>query len=229
MSDNTANTIRRFGHPIIILIDIVSILIGFYGLHNARPQLPDNLKQAGHWQFLTNISLLASIITFTIGLFSHLTRSVRLFELKNILHTITFVAEAVVTSVYWPLRLFFLHYLIHDRSITIKLVVDLSIHLMPFISLAIDFFFFSPNFQIKTTTAVVLFLGLTSSYWLWLNYLIDFENGGVFPYAFLNIGTSFTRAIIFWGIGFSAFLQFLLMRFIYTLFVKPQVEKDKKE
>ncbi|EGV66174.1 hypothetical protein PSN45_003429 [Yamadazyma tenuis] len=229
MSSDTRNINRRtVGNRVILAIDVISTAIGLYGLYEiSLIELPAPLRGAGKWQFLTNLSLLFSILTFSVGIISHLTRSEAIFQLKNFLHVISFVAEAVVTSVYWPLRLFFLHYLVNDGNIRIKLTVDLAIHFMPFVSLAIDFFFFMPNFTIKTRSAFLLFISLTSAYWFWLNSIIDLERGGIFPYAFLNIGNNLTRLIIFWVIGFSAFLQFLLMRFLYNSFVGVSAIKQK--
>lgn len=221
---------RTVGNSIVIVLDAVSLAIGIYGLFNvSQIQLPDHLIGGGRWQFLTNLSLVYSLIIFTLGLISHVTRSESLFKFKNLVHTFGFVTELVVFSVYWPLRLFFIKKLVKEGSIRISLLTDLSIHFMPAVSLALDFFLFMPNFNLRTELAFLGCISLTSVYWLWLNYIIDFTNGGVFPYEFLNGDSSLVRACVFWGIGISAFIQFLLMRYLYNKFITSKsVDPTKK-
>lgn len=220
---------RTVGNSAVIILDIVSLAIGFYGIYNVSLlELPDHLKGAGKWQFLTNISLMYSLVIFTMGLISHLIKSERLFRIKNLIHTFGFVAELVVFTVYWPLRLFFVHRLVKDGQVRIDLWTDFSIHVMPTVSLALDFFLFMPNFSIRTELAFLGCISMTSLYWFWLNSIVDFENGGRFPYEFLNGESSAVRACVFWGIGISAFLQFLLMRYLYDKLIAKRVSLESK-
>lgn len=221
---------RTVGQLKVILLNIISLIIASYGvLKISEIQLPDHLKDAGHYQFLTNISLLVSMITFILGLIAHVSKSPVIFKIKNFVHTFAFIAEAVVTSVYWPLRLFFLKLLVKNGQIRIGLLTDLSIHLMPLVSLAVDFFFFMPNFAIPAYLVFFGCLALTSGYWLWLQKIIDPSKGGAFPYEFLNHDDKRVTLVVFWTIGLSAFGQFLVMRFLYNKFVKPVPAKSKSD
>lgn len=214
---------RTAGQLKAILLNVISLAIACYGVFKiSQIQLPDHLKDAGHYQFLTNISLLVSMITFILGLAAHVTKSSVLFNIKNVVHTFAFIVEAVVTLVYWPLRLFFLKLLVKNGNVRIGLLTDLSIHLMPFVSLAIDFFYFMPNFAIPAYGVFFSCLALTSAYWVWLETIIDPKKGGSLPYEFLVHDDKRTTLVVFWCIGLSAFVQFLIMRFLYGKFVKDK-------
>ena len=76
---------RVVGNPVIIAIDVVSVAVGLYGVVNVlKLELSEDLQNAGHFQFLTNLSLIYTVGVFIIGLVGHLTRSSFLFDLKTI-------------------------------------------------------------------------------------------------------------------------------------------------
>ncbi|KAK6458719.1 FAR-17a/AIG1-like protein [Scheffersomyces xylosifermentans] len=213
---------RVVGNPTILAIDAVSLAIGFYGIHSniLTIELPDHLAKAGHWQFLTNLSLVYSLFVFLIGFVAHLTRSQTLFDLKNNIHPIGLALETIVAMIYWPLRIFFLQFLTADPSkFNLPLSTDLSIHLMPVVSLLIDYLVFMPRWTIKTSTALALMVSLTSGYWFLLKYLIDVDNGAKYPYAFLDVDSDEKRVVVFGMVAITAFSQFLLMRKLYDLIV----------
>lgn len=223
---------RTVGNPIITLIDFLSIVIGVYGFHGTilTLPLPPHLVDAGHWQFLTNLSLVYSLAVFVVGFIAHISKSEKLFKLKNNLHPIGLALESIVTMVYWPLRLFWLGLLVEDTSVyPIPMPADLSIHLMPVVSLLIDYLVFMPRWTIRTRTAFGMCCALTLAYWCLLEYLVDIENGSSYPYAFLNVPHNGLRALIFAVVGGSAFLQFLLMSKIYTVFIESPQDSTLKD
>lgn len=219
-------TQRIVGNPIITFIDFLSIVIGAYGFQSTilTLPLPPHLVDAGHWQFLTNLSLVYSLVVFVVGFIAHITKSERLFSLKNNLHPIGLALESIVSIVYWPLRLFCLRLLVEDTSLyPIPMSADLAVHLMPVVSLLIDYFIFMPRWTIKTKTALGICFALTGAYWCLLEYLVDVENGSSYPYAFLNVPHNGLRAFIFVIVGGAAFVQFLIMSKIYSVLVEsPQ-------
>lgn len=220
------NTNTKIGHPLVLTLNGLSVAIGVFGLIRLGDlPLPQHLQGAGKWQFLTNLSLMYSIGVFFLGFLSHLFKSQRLYNIKNNVHAIGFVLEIVVFLVYWPLKLFFIDILAKDGVVGIDIITDLSIHFMPVVSLGIDFFLFMPNWSMSTNVAFSSCLFLTSVYWVWLHYLIDFEAGGRFPYEFLNVENVYSRAGIFCLVGMIGFSQFLLMRKVYNMVNREKVEK----
>lgn len=226
---------RKVGNPVILAIDLVSILIGLYGFYTSVfvIKLPPHLAQAGHGQFLTNLSLVYSLVVFAIGFLAHLTASQTLFKLKNNLHPIGLALETIVAGVYWPLRLFFLHLLTKEPSkFNFPLLTDLSVHLMPIVSLLIDYLVFMPKWTIENNTALSFIVAFMVFYWFLLKNLVDTANGASYPYEFLDVGTDLYRVGVFGVVGMVAFSQFLFMKKVYDVVVgsteDAQEEIDKK-
>ncbi|KAL7666339.1 FAR-17a/AIG1-like protein [[Candida] zeylanoides] len=216
---------RLVGNPYALVLDLVSLAIGFYGINGTilTRELPAHLSGAGNWQFLTNLSLVYAMLVFAVGALAHFCRSQRLFRLKNNLHPIALALETVVAGVYWPLRLFFLHLLVKDPAqFALPILADLAIHLMPVVSLMIDYFAFMPRWTMGKSSAFGTCALLTTAYWFWLHHIIDFENGGDFPYAFLSVPNVYHRMVIFSLVGLSGFSQYLLMSNVYNWVVPKE-------
>lgn len=225
-----AKSCRTVGNQTITLISLFSAIIACYGLsHIAMLELPPSLEGGGHWQFLTNLGLILSLIIFILGAVAHLTKSTFLFNLKNTIHPIGLAVELIITLVYWPLRLFLIDLLLPDPNRDLlPLLVDLSIHLMPVVSLLVDYLVFMPKWTITNSTAILIVVFLTSGYYYLLQSLIDVNNGGVYPYGFLNTETELQRIIIFIVIGSIAFIQIPLMRLLYDKIVTGTSELETK-
>ncbi|OVF10548.1 hypothetical protein A9F13_02g03773 [Clavispora lusitaniae] len=218
---------RTVGNPLSASIYIGAFALGCYPLNYLVNNviLPPHLAGGGHWQFLTNLSLLFSLMVFAVGFVGHLSKSAALYNLKNSLHPIALVLECVVTSVYWPLRIFLLHHLVKDPSREmIPLSIDLCLHLVPVVALMVDYIFFMPRWTITPSNAFCACIVLTSLYWFFLKSVIDFENGGEYPYMFLNVETDLVRALIFAAVGLVGFVSFLFFRTVYDVIVHPEIE-----
>ena len=216
---------REVGNRLILLIDILSLGIGIYGLLGVvKNELPPYLASGGHWQFLTNISLVISLLVFFLGIAAHATKNEKAFTLKNKVHQVATSLEFVVTLVYWPLRLFLLHLLIKDPSKKIiSLPVDLAVHLIPLTSLLVDYLVFMPKWTIKREIAFLISMCLSVLYYVYLNILIDFENGGSYPYAFLEVESEVLRFVIVLAVGSIGFLSTVIVDNLYELVIgKPR-------
>lgn len=222
---------RTIGNPAIIWINAVSLAIGFYGFYYNIwvAELPAPLKKAGSWQFLTNLSLVYSLVVFAFGFAAHVLKSKQLYAIKNLLHPIGLALESIVACVYWPLRIFFIHLLTAEKKIRIGITVDLAIHLMPVVSLMVDYLVFMPKWTISIPTALALITFLTSCYWVLLKRLIDVESGAIYPYAFMNVKSEKERVLVFVVVGIVSFVQFLLLRRLYDLVVDLKEEIDEKK
>lgn len=221
---------RTVGNPLVIAINAVSLALGSYALYylSVIVVLPPHLAGAGQWQFLTNLSLLYTLFVFLVGLVAHVTKSPALFRLKNNLHPIALALESVVTLVYWPLRLMFVHILVKDPTAKfIPIFIDLCLHAMPAAALLVDFFVFMPKWTLSPQKSFAACVVISLVYWVWLKYLIDFQNGGEYPYMFLNFGGDATRLLIFVAVGLLGWVSFMVLRMLYDLVVAA--EKVRKE
>lgn len=222
---------RTVGNPVIATINAVALGLAMYAFNYlfSEIDLPPHLESGGHWQFLTNLSLLFSVIIFGLGVAAHVLKSTTLFHVKNSLHPIALVLESVVASVYWPLRLVFLGLLTKNPSkYLVPMRVDLCLHLVPVATLMVDYLVFMPKWTIRTETALGTVVLLTTLYWFLLKHLIDFENGGEYPYMFLNVDTEEMRILIFGMVGLIGFVLYLINKRIHDLIVVPDAKEKKK-
>lgn len=216
---------RTAGNRAALFVSTLSLLIASKALTLILElQLPPSLAKAGHWQFLTNLSLMISIMVFLVGTLAHLTHSTTLFTYKNYLHAMGLALETVVAGVYWPLRLFFIPLILPNLEARIPISLDLAIHLLPVISLSIDYYFFMPQWPISSKQAYPLFIVLTLGYWGLLHCLMD--DTSVFPYPFLQVPDG-TRAFIFALVLHIGFVSFTAQRKIHGHFIGDEVV-DKK-
>lgn len=214
---------RTVGNPWVLAVDAAAIASGVYAVYYTMKyvQLPPHLVGAGHGQFLTNISLILSQIVFILGATAHLVKSESLFRFKNDLHPIALAVECIVTGIYWPLRIMFIHILVKDpKAKFIPMSVDICLHLCPVLGLAIDYFFFMPKWTILPTFSFGVCVVFSALYWWWLKVIIDFENGGEYPYMFLNVPDELTRVAIFAVVALLAFILFMVLRFLHGVFVR---------
>lgn len=209
---------RTVGNQAAAAVDLVAIAIGGWGLwKNIQFDLPKHLVDAGPWQFLTNLSLAYSLVVFILGFLAHVLWSQRLFRLKNSLHPIAMTMELIVATIYWPLRLFFLHLLVDDVSRFIfPLPVDLAVHLLPVVALTIDYLAFMPPWTITTQAALLGCAGSTLAYWFQLARLVDVSKGAAYPYQFMNVEKDSSRAGIFVIVGLVGFSFFLVARYLHS-------------
>lgn len=202
-----------------LIINVISLCTASWGLYKAtRIILPANLSNAGHKQFLTNISVVATIVSNIASIHNYFIqrtthddcshanpcrRKVRAnFISRQIILPVALVLETIVPVVYWPLRLFFINLILQgvkDSSRSpIPIPVDLAIHFFPFVALFSDHYlsgsdgkFILPN---KIAWVIVTVLGFT--YNRWLDFLIDTSSGASNPYPFLDIREPI-RSVIF--------------------------------
>lgn len=214
---------------------------GIYGLYKCTSIiLPPKLVQAGHKQFLTNISLFICIIqeitTFvSCSYYKDKNQKIK-FLAEEILLPISLVLESVVTSVYWPLKIFFTHliyqknpnYAQKNRNEYLPLHIDMCLHLFPFIGMLVNFFYFKKDkFVIKNNTIVLSICYVFGwTYILWLKFLIP--EGAKYPYPFLDIEEPYKTLIMLTvtNVGF-AFLK--IFQWLKKDTSVSKSNKDKKE
>lgn len=208
---------RAVGNVYSLAVNVCGFVIVTYGLYFINNLvLPEPLAKAGHGQFLTNLSAVLTDVYFAVSIVSHLTASEKLFQFKNFyLFPIALSTEFVVSAVYWGLK-FVDEALIATQAV--PFILDFTVHISPFVALAVDYFAFMPRVKLPHRSALLLCCSLTGAYWVWLHSIIDTVSGQSFPYPFLNVDTP-TRAVIFAGVGTLAFSGFALTRYLHNLLV----------
>ncbi|OWB80657.1 hypothetical protein B5S32_g4947 [[Candida] boidinii] len=205
------------------ILSLVSFGIGTNALLTLLAYvLPPQLATAGHFQFLTNLSLLLSIVFWFLNVINHIVKNNYLEQIKLITLWVSTTLETIVFLVYWPLRLFAPGLIIAGEFI--PLWVDLSIHFVPCVSLTIEYYCFSKPCTLSFSTLSSICYTLTTVYWIWLHSKMDETSS--FPYPFLAVKTNI-RVIIFFVIGSTALSCILLNKFIYSKIWKNEIEKLK--
>lgn len=203
---------KKAGNPFALSLAWVFIIQGIHTLRYLQGMpLPPYLLKGGHHQFLTNISYVITWVYFISSALYHLVGGNYLGHIKEYLSAIALSAEFIVVSVYWSMRLF-VPTLIVQKGQIVPLDLDLLIHVMPFASLVIDYFFFCERWNIGASTGLAVMLGFAFAYWKWLEHLIGLD--GVYPYPFLNVPVP-QRAVIFAVVGLCAYGAFLLFKYIH--------------
>lgn len=209
---------RAVGNIGAATVLFVGFTLSFHGLYYciSTVQLPPELSKAGQFQFFTNISLVASLFTYALALVSHVTKSHRLFRWKNNVQAIALSLETVVTSLYWPLRLLFAALLAKDpEEKLMPTSIDLCVHLVPFVTLLVDYLAFLPRWEVKPSTGVLVSALFAVGYRVWLQLLLDLENGAEYPYNFLNGDSEITRSLVFAVVGIWGYSLFIIWRAVH--------------
>ena len=131
---------------VIALLFTISSATAFIGLNEL--ELPPQLANGGHYQFLTNIALLLSTIYSFVNILYHQTSINGIKPLKIHMSAICLSLNVVVSLVYWSLKLFIPH-LIAEMDASVPLLVDIKIHMMPLLTVAIDYFCFMEVWDVR--------------------------------------------------------------------------------
>lgn len=210
-------------YPIIIsIIFVISSSTAFYSLYDL--ELSPGLKDAGHYQFLTNIALCLSTFYFSINFIYHFFKLKSITNLKIYLSAICFSLNFIVSLVYWSLKIF-VPELILSKDDSFPFSLDIKIHLLPLISTSLDYLLFMNRWNIPYLTGYSIVTFLTVLYWYWLEYLMT-ENS-VYPYPFLNVETNL-RIVIFAIVSLLAFVSFSVGKLIHPDFI-PELEKAEED
>ncbi|CCC69632.1 hypothetical protein NCAS_0D00510 [Naumovozyma castellii] len=226
-----SNTVVPAPKPTVfsLLINLTSLAACGWGLRWAATiELPPSLKQAGHKQFLTNISVIATLISNVTNVANFFIQrnkdSIKCKKLRdrsnfisrNIALPIALVLESIVPLIYWPLRLFFLPLIMqgipsNDTPSPVPISVDCCIHLFPFIFLMSDHYLSGAGtkFQLSNARVWVITTALGFGYYRYLAFLIDPKRGQSNPYPFLDVEEPY-KGIIFVGATTFAWLFYVL-------------------
>lgn len=201
--------------PLRIAWNFWGLYLCGYGLvESILLPLPAHLLKGGDWQFLTNTSLLVTCLCMICITCTSVVKVLRIkygkFEeyVKN-LENLCCNLEFIVTVTYWSIILFCPD-MLNGKSFDVSWILDLKIHLFPYIFLLIDVLLIRNNQDMNSTDFAatfgfsVIFLGL---YWslIEINTSVLNKDGLTkFPYPFLNDSDFLHRTawlFVFIGLG----------------------------
>lgn len=159
-----------------LIWDLISLCVCSRGLYNTCSlQLPPHLEKGGQMQFLTNLTLCMTTIYYMLKVVNYYKKVPKLEYLYKLCHN----SEFLVTVTYWTLIFFFPHKLNAD-SFDVDIVLDLQIHLFPYI-------FLSSNRErllqkrrhLGHVLNIIAYLG---GYWGYVEWIYRNEDNFVYPF-----------------------------------------------
>ncbi|KAK0766654.1 hypothetical protein N5P37_000380 [Trichoderma harzianum] len=108
-----------------------------------------------HFQYITNIGLGLSTISFALGALADITSSSTIFKIKNTLSVLGAPLEVTVTILYWGIVAMG-RSLIVQAGFKLPLLLNLGFHLAPAIFQSLDYILFSPPWTLSTSGLAAL-------------------------------------------------------------------------
>lgn len=227
-----------------LVLNTVSLLTSTWGFVRATSViLPPSLSKAGHKQFLTIMSIIATIINNAVNITNYyIQRNSKMnletkrksdFISRHIALPVSLVLESIVATVYWPLRLFFVSLIMHGVKSTAKtpfpITVDMAIHLYPILYLLTDHYLSGSGmkFRLSNKHAWLIVTSLAFSYFQYLAFLIDAEQGQAYPYPFLDVNEPY-KSIIFVAVATITWAYYVFYQKFPPKHAKKSTNKGDK-
>ncbi|KAF8710992.1 NOL1 NOP2 sun family, partial [Rhizoctonia solani] len=206
---------------------------GFMSLGTVTSNEWISKQTGGHWQFLTILGLAAAWVTIALSLLGDLFPSSQSVSgIKRSLLMISLPVSIIVSGIYWTLMLALPHLILPPIETSsepvepssapeapqfyrIPLKMDLALHLVPSISLVLDFFILERKYaarQLKTQAPFLATLAAVS-YATWAEYCAS--KNGAFPYPFLTISPFHIRVVIYAVTTLLAYLSLLGLNYVH--------------
>lgn len=221
----------RLSTPKYLFANTIGLSVLAWGIKSILIRtLPEQLAEAGHWQFLTNLSLVLTAVAQSSNYLTILT-DVDVFRKLNVaLNAAALVAETLVSSIYWTLKLFFMPLIIPEnvpKQMHIPLHLDLAIHLFPVMFLSADYYFNrTDSFGLPPLLVLALVITLSGGYWCVLEALV--KPPAHYPYPFLNADFD-VRLKIFSVVAILGFVFYQVYEYFHAVVKKALYEKIKAE
>ncbi|KAF7546683.1 hypothetical protein G7046_g9235 [Stylonectria norvegica] len=155
---------------------------------------PLSLAYGWHFQFLTIIGLLASLLAFVLGILSDLTLNPYLFQAKNTVAVLATPLEVVISILYWGITLINPELLVQG-DFHLDVLPDLGFHLAPAVFLTLDLILLSPPWTIPAYGTMTLSTVLAFAYWYWVE--LCFSHNGWYPYPLFELLSTTQRVMLF--------------------------------
>lgn len=147
-----------------------------------------------HFTYLTILGLTGAALTFIFGVLADLTRSPRLFLLKNLFSLVSTPLEVVISVLYWGLSLINPRF-VKPEFMEISLPADIGFHAIPAIALVIDLLFLSPPWIMTSIPTFGLGFMIAFGYWFWIEWC--YSKNGWYPYPIFEMATREQRIALF--------------------------------
>lgn len=222
--------IYRWNSSVYLLFNLLGLSIFSTALYAEFTfPLPKELADAGHLQFLTNLSLIVTVVTVFSNIVTILAPG-RLVNTVNVyLNASALILETLVALIYWTLKILFVNLIILetiDPKNYIPLHIDVAIHLLPISFLSFDYFFIKyQHFNIPSFKVLLIVVTLTSSYWFLLEFLV--VPPASYPYPFLNVPTE-QRILIFAIVAIFGFGFYRASNFAHNIVQKLVFKTEQK-
>lgn len=181
-------------------VGLVSFTTSFHYLFTARKGgVADGF--GGHFQFITNIALLLSTLTFVSALAHDLSSLVAVDRSTRVLRCLATPLELVITLSYWTV-LGFSHLLYADGRLLTRRVMplgwDVSFHLLPAVYLLGDYVVRPPERELcmDSGAAFALFVLATTVYNQWLTFCAERNGAWAYPLFERFVGGSVGRGLV---------------------------------
>jgi len=176
-------------------------------------------QTGGHFQFLTIQGLVVAWLTMIVSLVTDLVPSFSFPKrIKRALTMLSLPLSMVVASIYWTLLLLAPHLImLSEPTVTFRtpLLIDLSIHAVPALSLLSDFILFEHKYSPSETCYVAPLVTVVAAVWYswWTEYCARFN--GTFPYPFLTNNPFEVRVQIYFGAASLALVSFWIINSLH--------------
>lgn len=173
-----------------LILNSLGLALALWGITAIfeRP-LPVQLQDAGHLQFLTNLSLLLTIGAMLSNYLVIGSSNPAILKVNTVFNAGALVCETLVALIYWTLKLFFMKLIVPEnvpREMYIPMKLDLTIHLFPVTFLSMDYYMNrTDSFRLPLLFVVTIVFSLTGGYWYILESLV--KPPAHYPYPFLNV------------------------------------------
>ncbi|CAK9439048.1 uncharacterized protein LODBEIA_P32720 [Lodderomyces beijingensis] len=189
----------------ISAFDLFSLAVCISGVYDTFSlELPPYLQRGGHFQFLTNISLLSTCIYI-------ISKHILMLPPRqaNLIYNTVMNLEFTVTSCYWTLHYILPHWL-NTATIDRNFVLDFKIHLWPYLYLLVC--------KERRNKWGSLGSGVVFAfYWAYIEWLVGSDPTQRFAYPFLNRGGLPARAFWLFGMWLVGTLNYLLLKYIKNI------------
>jgi len=224
--------------PAIFHATAAAIMIWAYNSLSLSPMHPIIMaRRGGHWGFLTIQGLAFASLAVWLGLVCDLFPGFKTLKIyKRYLMMISMALACTISSIYWGLLLFAPGLILprlpaasgspaaplpgepssESHLIRIPLHLDLALHAVPGISMALDFFLFEKKYTWNQAWKQAPFMVILFVFWYGgLTEYLGYLNDGIFPYPFLTLAPFHIRTVIYSGAGLLAYISFQFLNTVH--------------
>lgn len=202
-------------------------------------------SKCGQSQFLTIISIIASMVAMALALLADIPGLKSLRKLQRPLLAITLPVSCIVTLIYWSLLIFIPSLIIPAESVQLDPSLDLAgtpqvlpestrlplahdflLHVVPTAAQILDFLLFHRSYPKRTLSfsapIVHAIAGICYAFFIEFHCSVD----GTYPYPFLAIAPSYVRIIIYVAATLLSIVSLRFLNGLHSLLINSKEQKQ---